>query len=87
VTALLDQLALLLSAAGLVAGGLVLARTLDWRLALAAAVDLWTAAGLLRLAGPPSWSRLGAAAAVLVVRRLVAVGLRPGRVSLSRAGR
>ncbi|CAN5537613.1 hypothetical protein BH18ACT8_BH18ACT8_16340 [soil metagenome] len=75
-TGLLDSLALLCTAAGLVAGITVLASSRDSLLALRTALELWVAAGLLRLAGPPSWSTLAAAAAVIVTRQLITQALR-----------
>ena len=44
---------------------------------LRCALDLWLAAGLLRLAGEPSWATIGGAAAIVAVRQLVARGLSP----------
>jgi hypothetical protein len=76
VTALLESLALACTAAGLLAGLVVMARTGKGLLALAVALDLWTAAGLLRLAGPPSWARLAGAAAIIALRQLLGLGLR-----------
>jgi len=34
-------------------------------------MDLWTAAGLLRLAGEPSWARVATAAAIVSIRRVI----------------
>ena len=75
-TDLLDALALLVTAGGLAGLVLAVARTGRWRAGLGFALDLWTAAGLLRLAGDVTWSRIAAAAAVVVVRRLVGFGWR-----------
>ncbi len=75
-TQLLDTLALVCTAGGLLAGVVVLGRTGDGLLALRVALELWTAAGLLRLAGPPSWPRLAGAAAIVALRQLLGVGLR-----------
>ncbi len=75
-TAVLDLLALVCTGGGLIAGVAVLARTRQVLPAVAVSLDLWTAAGLLRLAGPPSWQRVAAAAAVVALRRLLAAGLR-----------
>lgn len=52
----------------LVAGLCVGAR---FRLALPVALELWTAAGLLRLSGTPSWSRVATAATVVAVRHMI----------------
>jgi hypothetical protein len=81
VTALLDRLALAITAGGLVAGLVVVARTGKALLALRVALELWTAAGLLRLAGPPSWPRLTGAAAVIALRQLLGLGLRASTAS------
>ena len=70
-TALFDTLSLLCTAAGVVAGLLVFAVTRRAGAALALALDFWLAAGLLRLAGPPSWQRIASAAAILAIRQLV----------------
>lgn len=67
--------ALLCTIAALLSGGLALAVTRDARASLAVLLDLLTAAGLLRLALPPTPSRLLSAAAVVAVRRLLVVGL------------
>ncbi|MFI7427663.1 hypothetical protein ACIBPB_11825 [Micromonospora sp. NPDC049836] len=66
-------------AAGLLAGLIALATTRDGRLALRVALDLWLAAGLLRLALPPSLDQLLSAAAIIAVRQLVGLGLSPGQ--------
>jgi hypothetical protein len=42
-------------------------------------LDLWLAAGLLRLVLPPTWEQLLTAAAVIAVRQMVGPALRPGR--------
>ncbi len=66
-------------AAGLIAGVVALAVARDGRVALRVALDLWLAAGLLRLALPPSWDQLLSAAAIIAVRQLVGLGLTPRR--------
>ncbi len=76
---LVDALALLCTVAGLVAGLIVLSASRVPLLALGVALEFWTAAGLLRLAGPFTWQRLATAAAVVALRRLLGVGLRAGR--------
>ncbi|MDG9702858.1 hypothetical protein [Streptomyces sp. DH37] len=75
-TAVLHLAALVTTAFGLVAGAVVLAAARRPMPALAVLLDFLTAAGLLRLAGEPSWDTIAAAAAVIAVRRLVATGLR-----------
>lgn len=78
-TRLLDALALSVTTSALVvlALGVVVAR---WRDGLAASLELWVAAGLLRLAHGPDPQRLAAAAAIIGVRRLVGFGLRAGAI-------
>lgn len=78
-TTLVDGLALAVTTGGLIAGALVLSRTGDVPAALAVLLDLFTAAGLLRLAGAPSAQRLGGAAAVILIRRLASLGFRISR--------
>ena len=77
-TVLLDALALLLTVAALTCGAVVLASTHRWAAALAVFLDLLTAAGLLRLAGEPSYRRALTAALLLLIRRVVGLGLRQG---------
>jgi predicted NAD/FAD-binding protein len=76
VTAVLHLAALVTTAFGLVAAAVVLAAARRPMPALAVLLDFLTAAGLLRLAGEPSWDTIAAAAAVIAVRRLVTTGLR-----------
>lgn len=78
-TEVVDALALLCTVAGLVAGLVVLGARRDGLLALLVALDFWTAAGLLRLAGPPSWQRLAAAATIPALRQLLKLSLRSSR--------
>jgi len=70
VTGLLDAIAVALTAAGLVALGAG-AVSGAWRPGLAMALELWLGAGLLRLAGPPSWPLVATAATLVAVRRLL----------------
>jgi hypothetical protein len=49
-----------------------------WRAGLGLALDLWVAAGLLRLSGVTSANRLLGVATIIVVRHVVSAGLRPG---------
>lgn len=72
---LLQTGALLCTAAALLSGALALLVTRKLGMALAVLLDLLLAAGLLRLALPPTPQRLLTAAS-LVVRRLAGVGLR-----------
>lgn len=49
-----------------------------WRAGLALALDLWVAAGLLRLSSVTSGTSLLGVAVIIAVRHLVSAGLRPG---------
>lgn len=71
-------LALLATAAALLAGLVALVATGRPAAALPVFLDLLTAAGLLRLVGEPGWPALATAAAILVLRRLIGLGLRAG---------
>jgi hypothetical protein len=79
---LVSVLADLLTAAALLSGGAVLIVTRSWRAALPVLLELLTAVGLVRLSGIASWSAIGSAALILVIRRLVvrSVAQRPGPV-------
>ncbi len=70
--------ALVISAGALVAGVLALAVTRRPALALGVFLDLLLAAGLLRLAGDPSWESVATAAAIADLRHLIGLGLRIG---------
>jgi hypothetical protein len=63
--------------AGVLCGALALIVGGGIRTALRIALDLWLAAGLLRLALPSDSADLLAASAILVVRQIVGLGLRP----------
>ena len=71
-------LALLVTAAALLAGLVALAATCRPAAALPVFLDLLVAAGLLRLAGEPSWQALATAASIILLRRLIGFGLRTG---------
>ena len=75
-TSLLQYASLVCVAAGLVCGVLALVVARDARVALRVALDLWLAAGLLRLALPSEAPQLLAAAAIIGIRQLVGLGLR-----------
>ncbi|HWG98227.1 MAG TPA: hypothetical protein VNV66_02640 [Pilimelia sp.] len=84
--AVLHAAALGCAAGGLVAGAAALAASHRARVALPVVLDLWLAAGLLRLTASPGWVDLLAAAALVAVRQLViralarsAAGGPPGR--------
>lgn len=72
---LLNLAALLTTAAAVAAAALALARTRRLRVALPVLLDLFTAAGLIRLAGVPSWPTLLVTALVIALRRLLTAGL------------
>jgi len=75
--------AVVATAAGLVVAAVALATTRQIALSLALLLDFFTAASLLRLAGPPTWSALATAALTIFIRQLASRGLRaalgPGR--------
>jgi hypothetical protein len=81
-TQLLGQMAVVCTAAGVIAGVVVLVSARDTLLALRFAVDFWLAAGLLRLAGEPTWQLLAGAAGIIVVRQLASLGLRTSPAAL-----
>lgn len=47
-------------------------------------LDLWLAAGLLRLTQSDSWTKIAAAAALIAIRKLVGQGLRGPRLAASK---
>jgi hypothetical protein len=65
--------------AGFLAGALALLVGCGIRTALRIALDLWLAAGLLRLALPSDGTDILAAAAIVVVRQLVILAVRGRR--------
>ena len=71
------------TAAALAVGALVLVRTRRPAAALPVLLDLLLAAGLLRLAGDPDWRTIATAAAIVLLRRLIGIGLRAGGRSWS----
>ena len=75
-SALLQQLALLVTAAGLLLGALVALASRRPRDGLAVVLDFVLAAGLLRLALLDSWTAIASVTLVVVVRRLAVTGLR-----------
>jgi hypothetical protein len=75
-TTIAYEAALLVTAAGLVVAVLALVKTRQIPLSLAVLLDFFTAAGLLRLVGPPTWPRLAAVALTITVRQLASRGLR-----------
>lgn len=77
-SALLQGAAQLTTVLGLACAALVLIRRHDVRNALAVLLEFLLAAGLLRLADHPTYRSLATAAAIVVVRKLVTIGLRRG---------
>ena len=75
-TELLADLATWVSAAAIVVGVVVLPATKAPRTALGVTLDLLLAAGLLRLSASLDWPAIGAAAAIIAVRKLVSEALR-----------
>jgi hypothetical protein len=67
--------AVLVAAAGLVVAAVALARTRRVPLAVALLLDFFTAAALLRLAGPLTWPVIGVAALTIIVRQFASRGL------------
>lgn len=70
-----DAAALVVTVSGLVVMAIA-AFIGAWRMGLKVAVDLWLAAGLLRLGFEPDFDRLAPAAAIVAVRQVVGIGLR-----------
>ena len=75
-TAVIREIALVVTAAGLAAAAVALARTRQVLLPLSILLDFFTAASLLRLAGPPTWASLGTAALTIVIRQLASRSVR-----------
>jgi uncharacterized membrane protein len=67
---------LMVSAAGVIVGLLIVFRCRQFASAIAAALELWMAAGLLRLAVDASWVAIGSAAAIVAIRTIVKIALR-----------
>ncbi len=70
-----DVTSLVVAAWALLAGALAFAVTWRLRTGLSVLLDLLLAAGLLRLAAEPTWTRILTAAAIVAVRKLVGFGL------------
>ncbi|MEV4133158.1 hypothetical protein AB0J72_13445 [Dactylosporangium sp. NPDC049742] len=85
---LVEYAALGCVAAGVVAGWVTFALGRDLRGALGVALDFWLAGGMLRLSVGTDWRPLAAAAAILVVRKLlvVSVGRSRGRLRKCKEG-
>lgn len=67
-----DVLAVALSACGVLSALFVFGATRRGAMALAVALELWTAAGLLRLTEGASWRAVAGAAAIIATRKVVA---------------
>lgn len=67
---------LMISAAGVFVGLLIVFLCRQFASAIAAALELWMAAGLLRLAVDASWAAVGSAAAIVAIRTVVKIALR-----------
>ena len=79
ITTVSRDASLIVTAAGLIVAAVALARTRQAALALALLLDFFTAAALLRLAAPPSWPAIGAAALTIVIRQLASRALTAAR--------
>lgn len=86
-TSIVADAALALTAAGVVCVVWAVVWTAAWRPGLHMALDLWVAAGLLRLTGDPAPADLLVAAAIIAVRQLVGAGLRASGRALAEAPR
>lgn len=76
-----DSLAVAITGAGALSAAIVLARTRSGVLALGVLLDLFTAAGLVRLTGPPNLARTATAALVILIRHVAVYGLSASRRS------
>ena len=72
---LADAAALLVSIAGVAAAAIVVATTRRITVGIAVLLELWTAAGLLRLTADRSWGALGVAAVVILLRKALVLAL------------
>ena len=72
---------LAVAAAGIFAGMVVALRTRSLREGIRVALDLWTAAGLLKLAADASWAAIAIAAIVVALRHLISANLLQPRAS------
>jgi hypothetical protein len=72
----IHDLALVFTGAGLVAAALALVRTRQILWAMTILLDFFTAAGLLRLVGPPTWRSLATVTLTISIRQLASLGLR-----------
>jgi hypothetical protein len=72
---MLAALSLAIVAAGVVAGMIVSASRQSLRDGIKATLDLWMAAGLLKLAADATWSAIAIAAIVVTLRHLLSASL------------
>jgi hypothetical protein len=78
-TAVVAALVPVVLAAALLVAGLVLLVTRQVATALPVLLDLLLAAGLLRLSATASWQAIASAAAIVLIRKLVTLGLAAAR--------
>ncbi|MFJ4871376.1 DUF1622 domain-containing protein [Streptomyces sp. NPDC088757] len=71
----LHTASVLLTACGLLGAAAAYRLSRTFRSALAVLLDFLTAAGLIQLAGDPSWNSILQAAAVIALRKLLSTGL------------
>jgi hypothetical protein len=79
IAAVSRDVALIVTAGGLIVAAVALVRTRSASLALALLLDFLTAAALLHLAAPPSWPAIGAAALTVAIRQLASHALTAAR--------
>lgn len=75
----------LVVAAALLTGALALLRTRSSSAALGIVLDLFLVVGLLRLSATATWQSIVTAAAIVAIRKVVALGLARGRRALEPA--
>ncbi len=75
ITTVTDSAALIVTAAGLLAAAVALARTRRVPPAVALLLDFLTAAALIRLSASASWPAIAAAALVIAIRQLASRAL------------
>ncbi len=75
----MTSVAIAIMAASIVVGFVAVAKTRDLVGTLPLVVDLWLAAGLLRLAATATWDRIATAFVLIVVRKVVATSLAGNR--------
>ncbi|MGI5520774.1 hypothetical protein ACQEUX_07445 [Micromonospora sp. CA-259024] len=79
---MMETLVTAVTALAMIAGVVTVLSTGALRTAVRVLLDLLTAAGLLRLAGDPSWNSLAGAVAIIALRQLLGAALgAPGRQS------